>query len=333
MKLLVVSNQLLKKSTNFGNQSALQQVNGLRRLGVKVEIYQINSIKKGFKSYCKSILPLYKLWKSGSFDLMHVQFGGLISLIGVVLGGKKTIISFHGSDLHGGRIIGFQSFIMSKLNTISSKIASFFSGGIIVVSENLLRYLPKSVVRNKPIRVIFPGVDYSHFKILSKEKCKKILQLDLKKKYILFSDISGSPVKRRDLAEEIISELQIDHPDVDLLLLNQKPYKLVPIYLNASDCLLVTSDKEGSPNIVKEALAVNLPIVSFDVGDVKEQCSEVDNCQIVHHDIKKMIHAINKCIMIGRKGGAREQKKNIISNKVIAIKLFNFILDLHYKSG
>jgi teichuronic acid biosynthesis glycosyltransferase TuaC len=39
-------------------------------------------------------------------------------------------------------------------------------------------------------------------------------------------------------------------------------YEQVPIWLNASDVLLVTSHHEGSPTIVKEALACNLPIVS-----------------------------------------------------------------------
>ena len=43
-----------------------------------------------------------------------------------------------------------------------------------------------------------------------------------------------------------------------------------PSALSACDCLLVTSDKEGSPNIVREAIACGVPVVSVRVGDVPE---------------------------------------------------------------
>ena len=45
-------------------------------------------------------------------------------------------------------------------------------------------------------------------------------------------------------------------------------YADVPTWINASDVLLLTSLLEGSPTIVKEALACNVPIVSTPAGDV-----------------------------------------------------------------
>ena len=41
-------------------------------------------------------------------------------------------------------------------------------------------------------------------------------------------------------------------------------------YYNSVDCLILTSFHEGSPNVIKEAMACNLPIVSTKVGDVEE---------------------------------------------------------------
>jgi glycosyltransferase involved in cell wall biosynthesis len=54
----------------------------------------------------------------------------------------------------------------------------------------------------------------------------------------------------------------------------------VPIWLNASDVILLTSLHEGSPNIIKEALACNLPVVSLDVGDVRERIQDVEGCYL-----------------------------------------------------
>jgi len=51
-------------------------------------------------------------------------------------------------------------------------------------------------------------------------------------------------------------------------------------WLNASDALLLTSMHEGSPTVVKEALACGLPVVSVDVGDVAERIEGIEGCHL-----------------------------------------------------
>lgn len=100
-------------------------------------------------------------------------------------------------------------------------------------------------------------------------------------KYALFSDISGTPIKRRDIAEAIVNKLGGDYR---LLIMSKVKPEMVPVYLNVCDFVLLTSDEEGSPNITREALSLNKRVFSVDVGDVKQQLEGLNNSVIVSRD-------------------------------------------------
>ena len=116
--------------------------------------------------------------------------------------------------------------------------------------------------------VILPnGVDLNLFKPLDKKECRNKLGWDLDKKYILFASNPARPEKNFALAKQIVENLNNDK--IILKVVYDVDHKLMPIYLNAADVLLLTSKWEGSPNIVKEAMACNIPAVVTKVGDIE----------------------------------------------------------------
>lgn len=54
----------------------------------------------------------------------------------------------------------------------------------------------------------------------------------------------------------------------------------MPRLLNCADVFALPSTHEGSPTVVKEALACNIPVVSTDVGDVKSVIYSLEGCCI-----------------------------------------------------
>ncbi len=97
----------------------------------------------------------------------------------------------------------------------------------------------------------------------------------------MFNAGKNPKIKRVDLAEKLVSNLKRTLPCKLVILDGMVPASKVSYFLNASDLLIVTSDSEGSPNIIKEAAAVGLPVVTFDVGDVREILQNSDISHVV----------------------------------------------------
>ena len=147
------------------------------------------------------------------------------------------------------------------------------------VSENMLDYIPQNIKKKYYHKFFIQslGVDYNTFTISSKEKAQDELHIP-RGEYVLFSDVSNCTIKRRDIAKAIVAQLGTRYKL--LLMCGIKPSD-VPVYINASDFVLLTSDEEGSPNIIREALALNKPFFSVKVGDAAKQLEGLENSTII----------------------------------------------------
>ena len=94
--------------------------------------------------------------------------------------------------------------------------------------------------------------------------------------------------------------------------------------MSAADALVLTSMHEGSPNVVKEALACNLPVVAVDVGDVRHRIGAVAGCVLCADDRPETVAAgLVAVLQRGRHIAGRETvldlDERITAEKTIAV--------------
>jgi teichuronic acid biosynthesis glycosyltransferase TuaC len=96
------------------------------------------------------------------------------------------------------------------------------------------------------------------------------------------------------------------------------PPEQIPTLLSAADCLLLTSSVEGSPNVVKEALACNLPVVSTDVGDVSKLLSDVRPSAVCPPDASELARALLECVDPPQRSNGRAMTAALDEDEIAA---------------
>jgi len=135
---------------------------------------------------------------------------------------------------------------------------------------------------------------------MNKLDARRKLNWPFDERVVFFHEGGRPAVKRRDLADASLIEARRILGQCRLEVMGSDvPHDHVPLLLNASDCLLVTSDFEGSPNIVREALACHIPIVSVEVGDVRRWLTNLDGTRIVERDPAEIGRALAEIITSG----------------------------------
>lgn len=301
MKILIVC------SGNTESPFILDQAESLKKNGIITDYYYI--IGKGIQGYLKNFGRLKNKVSQFQPDLIHAHFG-LSGLLSNFQREVSVVTTYHGCDINkfSLRILSLFSIILSSFN--------------IFVSFNQYNKVRK--ITKKKYIIAPCGINRDDFYPVDKIQARKQMNLELDKKYILFSSSFSIPVKNYKLASEAVALLD---DDVELIELNGYTRKEVNLLMNACDVGLLTSVREGSPMFVKELLATNTPIVSTDVGDVKDRINGVSGCYIAEsnsHDIaKKLLTAL----AYGKTNGF--EKVNEFDNDAIAqkiIRIYNSIL-------
>jgi len=201
----------------------------------------------------------------GSFDLVHAN-SGLTAPHALAQPTRPVVLSLWGTDLLG------------EYGWVSRRCARHVDA-VVVMSEAMADAL------DVPAHVIPHGVDLDRFRPAPAAEARDELGWDPDARHVLFPYPPDVPVKDYPRAERVVDAARgrLDGP-VELHALGGIPHRKMPTFVNAADCLLVTSKREGSPNAVKEALACDLPVVATPVGDVPDRLDGVTPSTVAGDD-------------------------------------------------
>lgn len=304
------------------NSFVQSQFDSLKAIGLDMKLMPI--VGHGVLAHLKAVRKLRRIIRTERPDIVHAHYSicGYVASI-ACLGLKKRpriVVSILGSFPRPTKKLKLVRFCIKHL-----------WDRIIVKSRRTANQL------GLPVSIIPNGVNLDVFKMIPQSDAKRQLGFENDKKYIIWC---SNPIKRPEknwpLAVESVKVFHDRHQeyDVELLPIYNHTSEEVAIYMNAADCLLHTSDTEGSPNVIKEALACNCPIVTTDVGDVSERLEGLDGCYIIHDDdcrfsdphraAELIATELGKAIKYNRR---TEGRKRIIIDKLtvedVAVRILN----------
>lgn len=298
MRILVVTNSYPTAERPFQGTFIRSQVKGLREVGVDVKVLFVDRVKGGRAAYAGLPKLLREEIAGSRPDAVHTMYGGVMAAIVASSVEIPHIVSFCGSDLLGEVYRSPLKILTTQFNIKASHYSAKRSAAVIVKSLNLRRALPRSIPQEK-IHTIPNGIDLEQFRPLDPMSCRRRLGWDPERFHLLFSGSSDLEIKGIDLAKRTHQELAAMGGRCELHVLRNVAHEEVPLWLNASNAFLLTSTHEGSPNIVKEAIACGTPIVSVDVGDVRERIQGIRGCSIARADARDLALGLRKISLMG----------------------------------
>ncbi|UCD18914.1 MAG: glycosyltransferase family 4 protein [candidate division WOR-3 bacterium] len=298
MKILHVVSSLPTRERPFDKPFVQSQIESLKRNGVNIDIVNI----KGNESAFNYFLGIFKVRRQVShikYDAVHAHYS-FCGWCAVFQRRSPVILSLMGSDLHGSVNERGGQTLEGLLTMLTTRILIKIVKAVIVKSERM-----KKEIGNVRVHVVPNGVDFRTFKPAFHTTPKKNSARIARR--VLFLGNPKDPGKNFMLAKKAFEIVKEESDKVKLLVPFGICHEDVARYMNTCDVLLLTSIREGSPNVIKEAMACNLPIVSTDVGDVREIIGDTEGCYIASFSPQDVAAKIKLALNYGKRTRGRQR--------------------------
>lgn len=298
MRVLVVASYNKNRFAPF----VVEQAEALKKQECEIEWFGLQG--KGLKGYLKNLPVLRKKIQEFHPNVVHAHYG-LSGLLANLQRRVPVVTTYHGSDINDKKALRF------------SKMAMHLSAWNIFVSRKTLE-----ITNPKKKYALLPcGIDLTDLQLTERNEARQKMNLSETKKYILFAGAFDNAVKNAPLAKEAVSLMQNDN--VELLELKGYSREEVTLLMCAANAFMMTSFTEGSPQVIKEAMACGCPIVSVDVGDVKERTDGIDGCYVSEsRESQELAALLKKVVSLQDKTKGREKIiLDGLDNRQVALRL------------
>lgn len=259
MRVLVVTNFEPDEAAPQRGRWVRDQVEAVSRRGVEVELF---SFPPGRGEYLPATRRLRALLRRERFDLVHAHYG-LAAWCARLAGARPLLVTFHGTDVRHGVVGPLSRRLAWRVDLVAAVSRALFE------TENGRPGLPPV-----PGSAVLPcGPDLSRFGPLPRAEARRQLELDAAGRYLFFPANPARPEKRHDRAAELAAAC-----GAELLTGGSIEPERMPLWLNAANAVLVTSDYEGFGMAAVEALACDVPVLSTPVGIAPYALGGIEGC-------------------------------------------------------
>lgn len=294
LHILVVTNTFPTPSKPGATPCIKDQVEAMKRqCNVDIEVLHIDGPTNKL-NYLKGALKLFLLnVRKSRYELVHAHYGysGFLALLQFR---HPVVVTFHGSDI---------------LDRVEGKVGRFvarFACAVITMSDQM-----KDVSRRTDAYVIPFGVDTRIFRPFPQHEARTILGLPRDKKLILFPYNPKRREKRIDIVKEVVKQLKSMGELAELVIVYNRPREVLCQFMNACDLMVLASDHEGSPVAVREAVACDLPVVSVDVGDVRDVIDGLEACYITERTSQALAEKVKSVLVQGARSNGSQTVKSV----------------------
>jgi teichuronic acid biosynthesis glycosyltransferase TuaC len=259
VRVLVVTNFMPDAGAPQRGRWVRDQVDEVRRRGVEVDLFEF---PRGRGEYLPATRRLRALLRRERFDLVHAHYG-LAGWVAQLAGAAPLIVSFHGTDVRHYLVGHLSRRLAWRADLVAGVSRALFE------PEDGRPGLPAV-----PGSAVLPcGPDLERFEPLPRAEARGDLGLDPDGRYLFFPANPARPEKRHDRAAEVAAVC-----GADLLSGGSIDPERMPLWINAANAVLVTSDYEGFGMAAVEALACDVPVLSTPVGIAPYALGGIDGC-------------------------------------------------------
>lgn len=293
MKILLVHSGNAVSGNSVKYTFVQEQGESLRKIGYDVAYFAV--IGKGIKGYLANYKRLKNAIKQFAPDVIHAHYG-LCGALCVLQSSVPVVIT-----CHNGETLTWYGNILTSLAIQRAKHT-------ICVAKHIY---DKLYLKPQKYTILPCGIEMSD--IVDKRVAQKSMQLPEDKINILFGGAFSNVRKNVALAYKALSI--IHRKDINLIEMRGYSREEVTLLYNACDMLLLPTKSEGSPQVLKEAMAYNCPIVATNVADISYLLEGVSNSYVTSFDPIDVAKKINKVIHNNQRSNGRE--------RILALQLLN----------